>query len=298
MKRNLHIGSMILLATILLAAACKKSIEQPNQNQGTNHLPDSTLINQTIPDTLIPYPANPTPECSTAPDYGDSIVYPQPPVSGDYYVNPINNQGVDGTYLSWPVGLTMNAKTGAIDLTRSETGQRYDVAFVKSGTTDTCLSHLIVAGAAYMDSVYVLAVSDTTAKPYFNANPYGPPVCQGTQGPGCQFDYNNYAHNQGIEIDQNTGFIDLQKTMKNSLFGLLPINGTTVNTTIYYKLNDNSNFAPQKIQLQLMFYNHKSDIPPSLLASITNKLLNALTDLLISKAPSTRPPIIIITRYN
>ena len=113
-------------------------------------------------------------------------------------------------------------------------------------TADTCMSQLIVAGAAYMDSVYVLAISDTTAKPYFNANPYGPPVCEGNQGQGCQFDYNNYAHDQGIEIDQKTGFIDLQKTMKNSLFGLIPINGTTVLTTIYYKLNDNSNYAPQK----------------------------------------------------
>ena len=296
MKRNFYLGFLILLTTILLAAACKKSIEQPNTNPNpvTNPSKDTTLNL-----LVIPYPTNPTPECSNAPDYGDSIVYPQPPSSGDYYVNPLNNQGVGGTYLSWPDGLNLNASTGAIDLTKSETGQRYDVAFVKSGTTDTCLSHLIVAGAAYMDSVYVLAVSDTTAKPYFNANPYGPPVCQGSQGgQGCQFDYNNYAHNQGIEIDQQTGFIDLKKTMKNSLFGLLPINGTTVNTTIYYKLNDNSNYAPQKIQLQLIFYNHKSDIPPGLLASITNKLLNTLSDLLISKAPSTRPPIIIITRYN
>ena len=295
MKRNLYAGSLILLTAILLAAACRKSIEQPSPTPDppTNHQNDSTL---NLP--VIPYPVNPTPECGYAPDYGDSIVYPQPSGSGHYFVNPVNNQGVDGTYLSWPVGLSLNTSTGAIDLTQSETGQRYDVAFVKSGTTDTCLSHLIVAGAAYMDSVYVLAVSDTTAKPYFNANPYGPPVCQGTQGQGCQFDYNNYAHNQGIEIDQNTGFIDLQKSMKNSLFGLLPINGTTVNTTIYYKLNDNSNFAPQKIQLQLMFYNRKSDIPTALLANVTNKLLNTLADLLISKAPSTRPPIIIITRYN
>ena len=76
-----------------------------------------------------------------------------------------------GTYLSWPDGLKMNAGTGAINLTKSETGQRYSVAFVKSGTTDTCMSQLIVAGAAYMDSVYVLSESDTTAKPYFNANP-------------------------------------------------------------------------------------------------------------------------------
>ena len=61
-----------------------------------------------------------------------------------------------------------------------------------------------------MDSVYVLSMSDT-AKPYFNANPNWPSPCLTNQGQGCQFDYNNYANNQGIEIDQQTGFIDLQQ---------------------------------------------------------------------------------------
>jgi hypothetical protein len=292
MKRNLHTGSLILISALFFSTACKKSSIISSSVPESNSPHDTTLAMESVP-----YPVNPVPECGNAPDYGDSIVFSQPANSSDYYVYPQNNQGTDGTYLAWPAGLSLNSKTGAIDLTKSETGQRYEVAFVKNGTTDTCLSQLIVAGAAYMDSVYVLAVSDTTAKPYFNANPYGPPVCQGNQGEGCQFDYNNYAHNQGIEIDQKTGFIDLQKTMKNSLFGLIPINGTTVMTTIYYKLNDNSNYAPQKIQLQLMFYNHKSDIPSSLLSNVTNKLLNTLNNLLIAKTPSTRPPIIIITRY-
>jgi hypothetical protein len=293
MKRNLPLGSLILFSIIFCAIACKKSIVQPKPDPVGNTPQDITLASQ-----RVPYPLNPLPECNSAPDYGDSIVFPQSANSGDFLVYPQNNQGLDGTYLSWPAGLNMDAKTGAIDLSRSETGQRYAVAFVKSGTTDTCLSQLIVAGAAYMDSVYVLSISNKTAKPYFNANPYGPPVCQGSQGEGCQFDYNNYAHDQGIEIDQKTGFIDLQKTMQNSLFGLIPINGTTVLTTIYYKLNDNSNYAGQKIQLQLMYYTHKSDIPAGLLATVTNKLLNTLNNLLISKSPSTRPPIIIITRFN
>jgi hypothetical protein len=299
MKRNLPLGSLILLCAIYFAVSCKKSIvtEQttvpPNNGPVVSHPLDTTATTQ-----KVPYPVNVLPGCNFAPNYGDSIVYPQPPSTSDFFVYPTNNQGLSGTYLSWPDGLRLDSKTGAIDLTQSETGQRYDIAFVKTGTTDTCLSQLIVAGAAYMDSVYVLAASDTTAKPYFNANPYGPPVCLGNQGQGCQFDYNNFAHNQGVIVDQKTGFIDLQKTMQNSLFGLLPINGTTETTTIYYKLNDNSNFAPQKIQLKFMFYNHKSDIPPGLLASLTNKLINILTDLLISKSPSTRPPIIIITRYN
>jgi hypothetical protein len=86
--------------------------------------------------------------------------------------------------------------------------------------------------------------------------------------------------------------------MKNSLFGLLPLNGTTVNTTIYYWLNDNSNYADQKVPLQMVYYNHRSDIPPNLLTSITNTLLNTLGDLLLSKSPAPRPPLIIIVRDN
>jgi hypothetical protein len=299
MKQDLHKGYCMLIAFILSAAACKKSAvdsasTDPAVNPTTPH--DTTLA--VIPAPFVPYPATPVAECNFAPNYGDSIVYPQPSSSGDYYVYPQNNQGLQGTYLSWPAGLQMDPKTGSIDLTGSETGQRYSVAFVKAGGSDTCMSDLIVAGAAYMDSVYVLSQSQATATPYFNANPAAPSPCASSQGQGCVFDYNNYAHNQGIEIDQKTGFIDLQKTMQKSIFGLLPINGTTVNTTIYYKLSDNSNNAPQKIQLQLVFYNHKSDIPPNVLSSITNSIVNTLDNLLLSKGPSPRPPLIIIVRNN
>jgi hypothetical protein len=301
MKQNLNKGSLILIMTICIAVACKKSVDQPILNNNTSqtanvpHAGDTTLSTPVTP--VVPYPEAPATGCNFAPDYGDSIVYSQP-ASGDYYVYPQNNQGIAGTYLAWPDGLSLNSKTGAIDLSKSETGQRYAMAFVRDGTTDTCMSQLIVAGAAYMDSVYVLAQSNYTSKPYFNANPYGVAPCQGTQGQGCQFDYNNFAHNQGIVIDQNTGFIDLQKSMQNSIFGLLPLNGTTVYTTIYYKLNDNSNFAPQKIQLKLVFYNHKSDVPSATLATLTNFLTNTLNDLLISKGPSARPPLIVIVRGN
>jgi hypothetical protein len=289
--------------TICIAVACKKSVDEPILNNNSNstvagnipHTGDTTLSAPATP--VIPYPEAPALGCNFAPDYGDTIVYSQP-ASGDYNIYPQNNQGIAGTYLSWPDGLKLDSKTGAIDLTKSETGQRYSLAFVKNGTTDTCMSQLIVAGAAYMDSVYVLSQSAHTSKPYFNANPYGVAPCQGNQGQGCQFDYNNAAHNQGIEIDQKTGFIDLKKTMQNSLFGLLPLNGMTVYTTINYKLNDNGNYAPQKIQLKLVYYNHKSDVPAATLLTLSDNLFNTLNNLLISKGPSARPPLIVIVRGN
>jgi hypothetical protein len=294
MKQDLLKGSPILLLSIVCLVACKKTTEPLTPVPGGNNQKDTVLAITAD----VPYPVAPTPECSYAPNYGDSIVYPQPVTSSDYYVYPQNNLGISGTYLSWPVGLALDSKSGAIDLTQSETGARYSVAFVKSGTTDTCMSQLIVGGAAYMDSVYVLSQSDTTSKPYFNADPYGPQVCVGNQGQGCKFDYNNFAHNQGIEVDQKTGFIDLQKTMKNNAFGLIPINGTTLLTTIFYQLNDNSNFAGQQIQLKMMFYNRKSDIPAGTLVTVTDNIFNTLNYLLLSKGPKPRPPLIIIVRQN
>ncbi len=296
MKQYLPQGLMILVFTILCAVACKKSTSPQSLNTGNNNNPHDTTL---AVDSIVPYPLTPLAECDNAPNYGDSIVFPQPATSGDDYVYPLNNQDISGTYLSWPDGLVLDSKSGAINLTKSETGARYSVAFVKSGTTDTCMSQLIVGGAAYMDSVYVLSESKRTAKPYFNANPYLPSVCDGTQGEGCKFDYNNFAHNQGIEIDQKTGFIDLQKTMDKSPFGLIPLNGTTVLTTIYYQLNDNSNRASQKIQLKMIYYNHRSDIPSGLLATVTENLFYTLNNfLLLTKAAKSRPPLIIIVRQN
>jgi hypothetical protein len=307
MKKNLYPGLTITVLVLLSAIACRKTIEPTSTGQTqTQTKVDSTThkdsTHTTVDTANIPLPQTPLLECNYSPDYGDSIVFPQPTNGQDYVVFPVNNQGVQGTYLAWPGGLVLNAQTGAIDLTKSETGARYAIGFVKAGTTDTCLSSLILAGASYMDSIYVLSQSDTSADPYFNANPYAPSVCSSSGssgGPGCQFDYNNYAKNQGVVIDNHTGNIDLRNTMKNSLFNLLPIDGTTINTTIYYKLDDNSNYAPQKIGLKIMFYNKKSSIPPSLLGTITNNLLYTLQNLLLGKSSSSpRPPLIIITRNN
>lgn len=307
MKKNLPIAPAILISALICLLACRKTINTTDTSptgpvkvdSAKNHA-DSTK--STRDTTSVPYPQTPMMGCNYSPDYGDSIVFTQPVTGQDYIISPVNNSGVAGTYFAWPGGLSLNVHSGAIDLTKSETGARYQIGFVKEGTTDTCLSQLIVGGAAYMDSVYVLSESDTTSAPYFNADPYGTPPCSSSGssgGPGCQFDYNNAAKNQGVEVDNHTGFIDLKKTMQNSLFGLLPLDGTTVNTTIYYKLSDNSNFAPQKIQVKLMFYNKKSGIPPNLLSSITNKLVNTLQNLLLIKSStSPRPPLIIITRFN
>jgi hypothetical protein len=291
MKRVECPQSLILLFFILLSISCKKSVESAAPVVVSNS--DSTL---SLP--IVPYPQTPLQECNNAPDYGDSIVFVQPASGSDYFVYPKSNQGVAGTYLSWPQGLSIDSKTGIIDLTTSQTGQRFSVGFVKTGTTDTCMSQLIVGGAAYMDSIYVLSHSDTTSIPYFNANPYQASPCPANgPGPGCQFDYNDFAKKQGIIIDKKTGYIDLKKTTQKINWNLL-VNGQSMITSIYYKLNDNSNNASQMIQVKLMYYAHKSDIPANIMAQVSQNQQNTLKDVLISSGPSARPPLIVIVRNN
>jgi hypothetical protein len=242
-----------------------------------------------------------TAACPIAPIYGDTIVYPQPTSGSDYIIYPINTPG-PGKYFSWPAGMVLNQNTGAIDLTASQTGMRYVMGYVQTGTTDTCVSNLIVGGAAYYDSVYVLGDGQTTASPYFEANGYLPNICVGG---GCTFDVGGKAAAQKVVVNTVTGVIDLQQTLNGpgglagllgGAFGLLPTNGSTFTTTIYYKLNDPSNQALQNIQVQLEYFDSKSSVSAGLLGGIVNQLNNLLSGNILSTGANPRPPLVIITR--
>jgi len=308
MKKRYVSGLAALLFLTMVPFACRKSISEtvtnppPPPPSGTDTTHTSQQPPVTQPAQTVPYPETPVSGCAYAPDYGDTLIYPQP-TGSDYIVSPTNNPG-PGKYYSWPEGLVIDSLSGAINVTKSETGERYAIGFVKNGTTDTCMQTLIIGGAAYMDSIYVLANGQTKAKPYYDANPFQTPPCNGSgvSGPGCQYDVTGDAASKKIIIDNNTGEIDLQKTLNGGLlggaFGLLPVNGQTVETTIYYRLNDGSNNALQKITVQLVYYTYKSQISTGLLDNVVLKLDNVLTGNIISKSGNPRPPLIIITRYN
>ncbi|HXB08836.1 MAG TPA: hypothetical protein VNW04_17035 [Puia sp.] len=261
-------------------------------NPGTPSAPG----NPTTP-AVPPVPTGPS--CPILPIYGDTLVFPQPS-GGDYIINPVNNPG-PGKYFSWPVGMVLDQNTGAIDATLSQTGMRYIMGYVRQGTHDTCLSQLILGGASYYDSVYVFANGVTTAPPYFEANPYLPSVCANG---GCTFDVTGSAKAQKVIVDKNTGVIDLQKTLNGTLlglggaFGLIPVNGQSLVTTITYKINYGSNNALQQIQVQLVYYDSKSLISGGLLGGIVNALDNVLSGNVISTSASPRPPLVIMTRRN
>jgi hypothetical protein len=270
--------------------------------------PPPSLLDTAVTRTdtpAVPLPQVPVNSCSYAPTYGDSIIFPQPNNGQDYIVLPVNSPGT-GKYFSWPIGMVLDSITGAINLTKSETGMRYYIGFIKSGTTDTCLNQLIVGGAAYMDSVYVLDNGATKAYPYYDANPYMPPVCNGTgPGSGCTFDVTGSAAGQKVIVDKNTGVIDLKKTLNGTgllslggAFGLLPQDGQSITTRIYYRLNDPSNNALQHIDVQIAYFAQKSLLGVGLLGSITGALDSILSGNVISTSVNPRPPLLVIVRHN
>ena len=257
------------------------------------------------PAPSVPFPEivaaePPAPSCPLAPIYGGSIIYPQPANGADYVINPVNSPG-QGKYFSWPQGMVIDMNTGAIDVTKSETGLKYAIGFVRNGSTDTCLSTLIIGGASYYDSIYVLNSGANTAVPYFDGDPYFLNKCAASPN-ACSFDVNGTAASKKIIVNPSTGVIDLQKTLNGSLlglggtFGLIPTNGQSVTATIYYQLNDASNNALQHIDVQMVYFDSKDNMNAGLLSGIVNAVDNLLAGHLISTTINPRPPLIVIVR--
>lgn len=298
MKRIIPITTLIGLAIFFVLPACQKSlsVDRAQVDPGTNDTVKSVIQTDTAAKAQVPFPTSEATSCSYIPNYGDTIVFPQPTSGADYIVSPLNTPP-SGKFYSWPQGMLIDSVTGAINVSRSETGLKYAIGFVKDGSHDTCLTQLVIGGANYLDSVYVLENGSTAALPYFDANTLLPSVCANG---GCTFDVTGSAARQKVIINTLTGVIDLNQTLNGGLlggaFGLLPLNGSTVTSTIYYRLNDASNNALQHIDVQFVYYYSKSQIGQGLLTNILSKLLNALSGNMVSTMANPRPPLIVIVR--
>jgi hypothetical protein len=257
------------------------------------------------------------------PDYGDTIIYPKwKGPKNDYIIKPKDTSAI-GTYFALPQGMIINAATGEINVSQSETGIRYKIGFVKTGSTDTCFSTLVLGGITYIDGVYSLDKNDTLAIPYYYANPAALAPCdpsddndypnQGQHGNNkCEFDddmdsdgngptdeppSNNTANSQNIRVRTVSGVINLKKTLLDGAFGsTTPANGSVVKTTIYYRLNDQSGRVLQKIPVELYYYNSVSDIPTNYLSTIAINRQNFFNYIVANGKP--RPPMIILTRFS
>jgi len=286
MKTKLISVPVLVFALIVLTIACNKSNTPETETDPPVKLPKDT--------SKIAFPQTINTNCPYAPDYGDTLLCDKAGMGPDYIVSPINNPG-DGKYYSWPLGMKIDSFTGAINVTKSESGLRYIIGFVKAGTSDTCLTELVIAGASYMDGVYVLSNGEKYANPYYNANPNLTSVCSTGN---CDLDLNNAANGKKIAVDKKSGKIDLEKSLNQGAFGLFAMDGDMTETTITYKLNDGCNTSVQRMEVVLVYFTHKSQITPALLSTLQSRLTNFLTGNIISTRTNPRPPLIIITRFN
>ena len=200
--------------------------------------------------------------------YSDSVLYLKAGLS-DHIVYPLKAK--KGKYTSFPVGLSLDENTGAINVSKSETGLRYLVFFDgDDGCTDS--ASIVISGINYSDHYYNLAKGDSMAYPTYNAvNTISVPVG------GSLFNVNNDAAEYDIRLHNQNGAINLAATVRSGLFGATPVNGAKIDVPIAYWLDDASNRAFNHITVRLYYFSSMKDVP------------EYLKQLLIEREPAFQP---------
>lgn len=252
--------------------------------------------------------------------YGDSLFFLRY-TGPDYIISPITRPSVNGYFKSNPEGLVLDSLSGSINVSQSVGGVKYKVYYMDNLHQRVDSVRLIISGIDYRDGIYELRstpVAYDTAFPVYNTRtdwllPCGTQDLDGDGGLDdddnlCIFDETDLDDNgdddiNGVNqdkllVDEKKGTIDLEASFHAGVFGSsTPANGIIKDFTFYYRLNDASNRALNKITVRLFHYRYRADIPDWLLEEMGQRRANTAT-VYSRPAPVTakrqRPPIIII----
>jgi hypothetical protein len=228
MKKPEYIPALIISLAILILLSCNKE------------------------NAAVPYKLN----------YGDPVIYLKNQ-STDYIVYPSETR--TGTYVAFPEGIELDDKTGAINVSKSETGLRYKITFT-GANGDTSSTIVLLSGINFPDKFYHLSLNDSIAFPVYNANPSSSlPVS------GSVFDESNSANSGGCSVKTNNGQINLAQSVRNGIFGSTPQNNVRKDFDIVYRLNDESGKAQNKLRVRLYYYNSMADVAPDLLQTLDDR---------------------------
>jgi len=222
--------------------------------------------------------------------YGDSILYLRP-VAGDYIVSPVSTR--PGVYEGFPEGIEIDAVTGAINISKSETGLRYRITHTATDGTIT-KTYVILSGITFKDKFYNLSQNDSIAPPVYNAS-----EARILPVNGSVFDEDGGANLSGCDVKTVNGQINLAQTVRNGLFGNTPANDSRKDIDIVYRLNDNSSKSLNKIRVRLYYYTSMATVAPDLLQTLQDRqtggvFLRGGTIDGMEQAAKPRPPCVII----
>jgi len=228
---GLSIKSLMGCVFLFVFAACSKNSSAPN-----------------------PVPNPPTIGIDSNINYGDSVFF-------------LSNQSIDviasplkpgnGSYSSFPEGLDIDAATGDINVSKSETGLKYRVYFVPTGGSDTLSTVVLISGINFLDGFYLLNSADSIARPVYNA-------VQNNTIPGLNsgslFDESSKCNSNGCAVSVVNGEINLAETVRNGVFGTTPTNNDRHEFDLDYRINDKSQKAFNTIRIKLYYFETMSDV--------------------------------------
>ncbi len=282
-------SNMLLLLLVLIFVSCQKN---DNQNISNN----SKFL------TTLKYP--------------DSLVFLNQSIS-NYTILPQTKPADSGYFKAYPSGLTIDSVSGAINVNLSETGIRFKVIYFNLSNKPLDSSKIIISGIDYKDAIVRLTatpIAYDTIFPIYNGNSSLLLPCgnEDEDDDGdlddddnlCVFDETDLdndgnddipgAIQEKLLIDIKTGTIDLEASFYAGIFGSSnPANGIIKNFTMYYRLNDFSNRALNKIDIRVYHYQQISDIPQTLLDELNERKLERTyaSAKLIDSGPINLDPV-------
>jgi hypothetical protein len=223
--------------------------------------------------------------------YGDSIIYLRPVASGDYMVYPTSRR--DGVYSGFPEGIEIDASTGAINVTKSETGLRYRITHTATDGKKTETT-LVLSGINFPDKFYNLSQNDSLCLPIYNASESRIIPLNGSN-----FDEGNNANSGGCSVRTENGSINLAQCVRNGVFGNTPQNDSRRDFDINYRINDASGRSLNKIRVRLYYYTSMATVAPDLMQTLLDRQTGGvfLRGGTVENAMQTakpRPPCVII----
>lgn len=269
MKKNVLLIAFLILATSVAFLSCNKESD--------------------VVETPQPY----------AVSYTDSIIYLKPS-TGDYIVNPVTT--APGVYSGFPEGIEIDDNTGAINVSKSETGLRYRIIHTATdGKVTTTM--VVLSGITFTDHYFHFSTGDSVARPVYNAN-----KSRVLPLSGSSFDEGNVASTGGCDIKTANGQINLAQTVRNGIFGSTPQNDVRKDFDIEYRLNDASGKSLNKLRVRLYYYNTMADVPADLLTTLQDRDDNgvflrpgaaATTNgaIAVERVTKPRPPCVIIIAH-